>query len=157
MTSKTFLGIASGPGIGLATARRFGREGYRVVLAARDAARLQAAAAELRGEGIEATTVRLDATDARAVADTVSSIGPELDVLHYNAGVLHYDDYGQLKPRTLEHESVDSLVSDTKINVSSALAAAHAAAKTMTARRRGTILVTGGGLGVTPSALRSSR
>jgi NAD(P)-dependent dehydrogenase (short-subunit alcohol dehydrogenase family) len=33
--SKTFLSIASGPGIGLATARRFGREGYRVVLAAR--------------------------------------------------------------------------------------------------------------------------
>jgi NAD(P)-dependent dehydrogenase (short-subunit alcohol dehydrogenase family) len=35
--SKTFLSIASGPGIGLATARRFGREGYRVVLAARNA------------------------------------------------------------------------------------------------------------------------
>jgi len=36
--SKTFLSIASGPGIGLATARRFGREGYRVVLAARNIA-----------------------------------------------------------------------------------------------------------------------
>jgi NAD(P)-dependent dehydrogenase (short-subunit alcohol dehydrogenase family) len=43
--SKTFLSISSGPGIGLATARRFGREGYRVVLAARNIARLQADAA----------------------------------------------------------------------------------------------------------------
>ena len=38
--SKTFLSIASGPGIGLATARRFGREGYCVVLAGRNIARL---------------------------------------------------------------------------------------------------------------------
>jgi NAD(P)-dependent dehydrogenase (short-subunit alcohol dehydrogenase family) len=29
---KTFLGIGSGPGIGLATAERFAREGFRIVL-----------------------------------------------------------------------------------------------------------------------------
>ena len=46
--SKTFLSIASGPGIALATAGRFGREGYRVVLAARNIARLQADAGRQR-------------------------------------------------------------------------------------------------------------
>jgi len=35
---KTLLSVASGPGIGLATVRRFGRERYRV-LAARNVAR----------------------------------------------------------------------------------------------------------------------
>ena len=150
--SKTFLSIASGPGIGLATARRFGREGYRVVLAARNMARLQAEAAELRAEGIEATTVQVDAADARSVANAVKSIGPALEVLHYNGGILHYDSAGKLQARTLADETIDTLVADTKVNVSSALAAIHAAAESMAAHGRGTILLTGGGLGVQPSA-----
>src|SRR5688500_3692083 len=129
--SKTFLSIASGPGIGLATARRFGREGYRVVLAARNVERLQSDAAKLREEGIEATTVQVDATDARSVARVVKSIGPDLEVLHYNAGVLHYDASGALKTRSLADETIESLVSDTNVNVSSALAAVHAAVPTM--------------------------
>lgn len=33
---KTFLSIGTGPGIGFATAERFAREGFRVVLSARD-------------------------------------------------------------------------------------------------------------------------
>lgn len=150
--SKTFLSIASGAGIGLATARRFGREGYRVVLAARNVARLQQHAARLRDDGIEATTVQVDATDAGAVARLVASIGPELEVLHYNGDILHYDPAGSLQPRTLADESIGSLVADTQVNISSALAAVHAAAPVMAAQRRGTILITGGGLGVQPSA-----
>jgi short-subunit dehydrogenase len=150
--SKTFLSIASGPGIGLATARRFGREGYRVVLAARNVARLQIDAAKLRADGIEATTVQVDATDARSIANVVSSIGPELEVLHYNGGILHYDSAGTLQTRSLADETVDTLVSDTKVNVSSALAALHSSVPTMAAQGRGTVLITGGGLGVQPSA-----
>lgn len=150
--SKTFLSIASGPGIGLATARRFGREGYRVVLAARNVERLHSGAVKLREEGIEATTVRVDAGDARSVARIVKSIGPDLEVLHYNAGVLHYDASGALKTRALADETIESLVSDTNVNVSSALAAVHAAVPTMTTQGRGTVLLTGGGLGVQPSA-----
>jgi len=150
--SKTFLSIASGPGIGLATARRFGREGYRVVLAARNVERLQTDAAKLREEGIEATTVQVDANDARSVARLVTSIGPDLEVLHYNGGILHYDDAGTLKTRTLADETIDTLVSDTKVNISSALAAVHAAVPMMTAQGHGTVLLTGGGLGVQPSA-----
>jgi NADP-dependent 3-hydroxy acid dehydrogenase YdfG len=150
--SKTFLSIATGPGIGVATARRFGREGYRVVLAARNFARLQAVAAQLRDEGIEATTAQVDATDARAIARLVASIGPDLEVLHYNGGILHYDSAGTLQRRSLSDESVDTLVSDTKVNISSALAAVHSALPAMTQQGRGTVLLTGGGLGVQPSA-----
>ena len=149
--SKTFLSIASGPGIGLATALRFGREGYRVVLAARNVSRLQADAARLREEGIEATTVQVEAADARSVANVVTSIGPDLEVLHYNGGVLHYNSVGALQTRSLEDETVDTLVSDTKVNISSALAAIHAAVPMMAGRSRGTVLLTGGGLGVQPS------
>ena len=38
---KTFLSIGSGPGIGLDTAIRFAREGYRVILTSRNNVHLQ--------------------------------------------------------------------------------------------------------------------
>ena len=39
---KTFLSIGSGPGMGMATAERFAKEGFQIVLSARDAAKTQA-------------------------------------------------------------------------------------------------------------------
>ena len=45
--SQTFLSIGSGPGIGFATALRFGREGYDVVLSSRDTTRLAKQAEQL--------------------------------------------------------------------------------------------------------------
>ena len=44
--------VGAGPGIGLATARRFGREGYPLALVARDGAKLDALVAELAAEGV---------------------------------------------------------------------------------------------------------
>jgi short-subunit dehydrogenase len=81
----------------------------------------------------------------------VRSIGPDLAVLHYNAGVLHYDAEGRLQPRTLDDESVESLSADMTVNVTSALAAVREARALMAPRGAGTILLTGGGLGVEPS------
>lgn len=149
--SKVFLSIGSGPGIGLATARRFAREGFDIVLAARNTERLQASADEIAIGGGRAVVQRVDASDPAAIAELVRSVGPNLHTLHYNAGVLHYDAAGRLTKRTLEDESVASLASDTSINITSALAAVHAAAPVMSARGSGTVLLTGGGLGVHPS------
>ena len=76
-------------GIGSAIARRFGAAGARVVVASRGADRLEAFAANLRDDGMEALAVPTDVTDARAVeglvADTLSAFGG-LDVLINNAG-----------------------------------------------------------------------
>jgi NADP-dependent 3-hydroxy acid dehydrogenase YdfG len=38
---KTFLSVGTAPGMGLATAERFAKEGFRVILSARNAARTQ--------------------------------------------------------------------------------------------------------------------
>lgn len=45
---KTFLSIGSGPGIGLDTAIRFAREGYRVILTSRNNVHLQEQVLALR-------------------------------------------------------------------------------------------------------------
>lgn len=150
--SKTFLGIGAGPGIGLATAQRFAREGFRIRLAARNLGRLHETANLLQAMGASVEVHQIDARDASAVASLVSQVGDGLQVLHYNAGVLHYGEDGALLTKTLEDESTESLVSDLQINVSSALSAIKAALPAFTAQRTGTVLLTGGGLGVQPSA-----
>lgn len=64
--SKVFLSIGSGPGIGLATARRSSREGFDVVLAARTTPRLQASADEMSIAGDRAVVRRVDASCVRS-------------------------------------------------------------------------------------------
>lgn len=148
---KTYLIIGAGPGIGIATAQRFAKEGYRVVLASRSGRSIAAQVADLRARGAEVVVEAVDAADPKSVAALVHRHGAELAVLHYNAGVLHYDANGNLQPRTLAQESVESLSSDIHINLVSALAAVKAAEAAMAPRGSGTILLTGGGFGVEPT------
>jgi NAD(P)-dependent dehydrogenase (short-subunit alcohol dehydrogenase family) len=56
-------------GLGLEFARAIGRHGGRVVLADILADQAQAAAAALRGEGVDATAARLDLSDQASIAD----------------------------------------------------------------------------------------
>ena len=46
--------VGAGPGLGLAIARRFGREGFRVALVSRAESKLDALAARLAEDGIQA-------------------------------------------------------------------------------------------------------
>jgi len=77
-------------GIGRACALEFGRQGARIVITGRDAAKLADTAAELTAASIEHHTVQgdvgilVDAT--RAVTDTVAVFG-RLDILINNAGL----------------------------------------------------------------------
>ena len=71
---KTFLSIGSGPGIGLATAERFAREGFRIVLSARNVEKTAALAAQLQAKGYQAETKIVNASDPAAVAALVSAV-----------------------------------------------------------------------------------
>ncbi|MBK0331875.1 SDR family NAD(P)-dependent oxidoreductase [Brachybacterium halotolerans subsp. kimchii] len=78
-------------GIGAAFARAFARRGVALVLVARDDARLQQAAAELRtSHGVEVETLVADLADRddqQKVADRLESTdAPAIDVLVNNAG-----------------------------------------------------------------------
>jgi NAD(P)-dependent dehydrogenase (short-subunit alcohol dehydrogenase family) len=86
---KAVLITGASAGIGLATARRFAREGARVALVARSADALARTADELRAQGCEAIAIPADLTDAaqvqRAVIEAASEFGG-LDILISNAG-----------------------------------------------------------------------
>jgi len=85
---KTFLGVGSGPGIGLATAERFAREGFRIVLSGRNPAKTATLAQRLTAQGYEAHIRTVDAGDPSSVASMVVDVERSfdgIDVMHYNA------------------------------------------------------------------------
>ncbi|GAA3925021.1 SDR family NAD(P)-dependent oxidoreductase [Actinoplanes auranticolor] len=69
-----------GPGLGLAVARRFGREGYPIALLSRRTDRHDIYLASLRNDGITAIAVAADITQPdqlhAAVTTTIDELGP---------------------------------------------------------------------------------
>jgi NAD(P)-dependent dehydrogenase (short-subunit alcohol dehydrogenase family) len=89
--SAFVLVTGANKGLGKEVARQLGRRGMTVLLGSRDADRGQAAAAELRAEGIDVEFIAIDVTSDESVADAVAHIGQvhgRLDVLINNAGIL---------------------------------------------------------------------
>jgi len=84
--SRTIVIFGAGTGLGASVARRFGREGYRVALVARTRSRLEALAAALAVEGIEAVAFPADLSDAAeipALIEAVLSRFGRIDVIEY--------------------------------------------------------------------------
>jgi NAD(P)-dependent dehydrogenase (short-subunit alcohol dehydrogenase family) len=80
-------------GIGLELVRRLAQRGYTVILGSRDPEKGEAAAAELRGQGLQVEARAVDVTDAAgidALGASLESDPGRLDVLVNNAAI-HYD------------------------------------------------------------------
>ncbi len=88
---KVALITGANKGIGLEIARQLGKQGIVVILGSRDPQRGQAAADTLKGEGIDAHTLKLEVTDAADRAAALAFLQEHfgrLDVLVNNAGVM---------------------------------------------------------------------
>jgi short-subunit dehydrogenase len=84
---KTIAVIGVGPGVGLAVAERFGREGFTVALFARRADKLDEYVARLAEQGIEAHAYPADVSDRdgllAALRTAKAELGP-FDVIEYS-------------------------------------------------------------------------
>ncbi|WP_088181850.1 SDR family oxidoreductase [Sphingobium sp. Z007] len=144
--SKSIMIIGAGPGIGQAVARRFGREGWQIVLTGRSAERLAALTAELSEYGISAHAVPADATDPdalRAAVAQAEALTGGLTIVHFNAGVVRNQDLFSMTDA--------EIAGDLAIDVTAGFNTIRAATE-LFGTRGGTILVTGGGLAIHPSA-----
>ena len=89
--ARTALVTGASRGIGREVALGLARAGLDVALLARDAARLEAVAAEVRASGVAAVVLTADVSDAAAVRAAVARAESELgsiDLLVNNAGAL---------------------------------------------------------------------
>jgi NADP-dependent 3-hydroxy acid dehydrogenase YdfG len=83
---RTVVVFGAGGGLGQAVARRFGREGYRVALVARDETRLRALAGELAAEGIDAAAFPADLARTAEIPGLIGRIRErfgQIDVIEY--------------------------------------------------------------------------
>ncbi len=90
MSNKTALVTGASRGLGRALAAGLAREGYDLIIDARDAAALRAAADEIRAAGGQVTAVGGDVTDPghRAALQRAAEQAGRLDLLVNNAGTL---------------------------------------------------------------------
>jgi short-subunit dehydrogenase len=143
---KTFLCIGAGPGIGFATAERFAKEGFQLVLVARTLAKTKELAERLISKGYKASFHLVDSSDPKSVAELIAEVQKQndsIDVLHYNAAAA--------RKATLSEQPRDSFNDDLAVNIGGALVAAQAVAPKMEEQKSGTILLTGGGFALAPS------
>lgn len=90
MTKNIAVITGANKGIGIEIARGLGRKGLTVLVGARSEERGEAAAAELRTEGLDARFLHLDVTDEALVAAAAKRVEDEfgkLDALVNNAGI----------------------------------------------------------------------
>jgi len=143
---KTFLSIGTGPGIGAATAERFAREGFRVVVTAREATSLAERVATFEGKGHRVAGKVVDAGDIHSVSSAIRAVEAEfgpIDVLHFNAAAMH--------DGTLEAQDQSTFVPDLIVNIGAGLVAMQEVSRSMLTRGDGTILLTGGIFSTAPN------
>ena len=141
--TKTIMIVGAGGGLAQAVARRFGGEGWRVLLMARDDARLARQIRELDDIGAEAVPLVCDVTDLQMVDALVraqSEMWGGIDILNYNAATI--------RKATVIEQPLDEIASDLLTNVGGAFAAVRAALPSMPAGSM--ILLSGGQLSITP-------
>ncbi|MET8418151.1 SDR family NAD(P)-dependent oxidoreductase [Streptomyces sp. NPDC005134] len=144
----TFALIGAGPGLGLATARRFGAAGRRVALIARNTQHLDDLTAELTRDGIEARGFAADVLDIESLTAALyaagASLGP-VEILQYSP--VPRADF--MKP--VLDTGADDLDAPLAFSVKGPVTAVNAVLPGMRDLGRGTVLFVNGSSAVRPN------
>ena len=144
--------VGAGPNLGMAVARRFGREGLAVGLVSRNQEKLDGLAAELESEGLTAAGAAADIRDGDALAAAIRSLAERL-------GPVEVLEYSPLPAREFMKPILETTAEDLRgpleFSVLGAVAATHAVLGPMREAGRGTILFTTGGAAINPYPLRA--
>lgn len=144
---KTIIVVGAGKGLGNAVAEKFGENGFRVILMARNGERLREYAETFAAKGIEVDTHSADAADFAGFAAAFQKVTEQYgtpDVLFYNVGITTPDDDASMSAETLAERYA--------IDVAGAYNCVRLADTPEFSEKKGAILVTGGGLALQPYA-----
>jgi NADP-dependent 3-hydroxy acid dehydrogenase YdfG len=147
MTTLAIVG--AGKGLGMAVARRFGREGFSVALIARNRARVDELAADLGAEGITAAGFVANVRDrpslTRALVDAAEQLGP-IEVLQYSP--LPAKEF----MRPVLETVADDLAGPVEFSIYGPATAVHQVIPGMRSIGRGTVVFINGASAVRPGA-----
>ncbi|MDR8018549.1 SDR family NAD(P)-dependent oxidoreductase [Nesterenkonia aerolata] len=145
---STIAIVGAGSGLGIATARRFGREGFSVALISRTQGNVDALAVELAAEDVIARGYAANARDPQSLRAALDSAAADLGPIE----VLQYSPVPAkefMKP-VLETTAED-LVGPVEQSLYGPVAAVQHVLPGMRDLGRGTVLLINGGSAVTPS------
>ncbi|MEM7206277.1 MAG: SDR family NAD(P)-dependent oxidoreductase [Pseudomonadota bacterium] len=137
--------VGAGGGLGLSLARRFALGGFPIALISRSANNVDGLSASLNSDGFSARGFVADAAVPRQLEsafDQIKQWGGDIGVLIYNAAAMIPDDVLELTP--------DAVTDAMALNLSGAICSVNQAVPLMRARGSGTVIITGGGLGIEP-------
>jgi NADP-dependent 3-hydroxy acid dehydrogenase YdfG len=144
--------VGAGPNLGLAVARRFGREGFAVGLVSRRESTLVEVAAQLRLDGISVAGAAADVRDSAGLMAAIDRLADEL-------GQVEVLEYSPLPAAEFMKPVLETTVEDVRgpleFSVLGAVAATRAVIGPMRKAGRGTILFTTGGAAVHPNPGRA--
>jgi NAD(P)-dependent dehydrogenase (short-subunit alcohol dehydrogenase family) len=138
MAGKTAVIVGAGSGLGASLARRFGREGFQVALAARTIDKLDKLVKETRGKAYRCDTS--EAKDVDALFEAVRRDMGDPEVVVFNASRRARGPVAELDP-----EEVKAAILTTAYG---GFLVGRAAARLMVPAGRGTIFFTGASAGV---------
>ena len=144
---KTIVVVGAGKGLGNGVAEKFGSNGFRVVLMARNEEHLKEYASDFTAKGIEVYTQAADAADFDTFAETFGKVVEKYgtpDVLFYNVGVTVADENVQITAKTLAQRYA--------VDVAGAYNCIRLLDTEGFAKKNGAVLITGGGLALQPYA-----
>jgi NADP-dependent 3-hydroxy acid dehydrogenase YdfG len=144
----TIAVIGAGPGLGAATARRFGREGFSVALIARNPEKLDRIRDELSADGVEAGGYTADVQDAVALGRALETAAAELGPIE----VLQYSPVPRKEfLRPVLETTPDDLTAATAFSIVGPVTAVRQVLPGMQNLGRGTILLVNGSSAATPN------
>ncbi len=140
--------VGAGPGLGLAVAQKFAREGFAIALIARNPAKLEALERQLAADGAEVRGYVADIRDHAALGAALATAGADLgpiDVLQFSP--VPSADF--LKP--VLDTTVEALQAATELSILGLATAARRVLPGMIERRQGTIVLVNGSSAARPN------
>ena len=145
MRKRIIVVVGAGSGLGNHIAKKFGQNGFRVILMARREDKLKEYTAEMEQVGIEADYHIVDCADNGSIRTALEDVQRKygvVDVLSYNTAVLKDGLPTQLAP--------EELASRYQVDVAGGLCAAQQVIPGQIEQGEGCILFTGGGFALYP-------